>query len=75
MRISAALAERLEADVDDLIYISDARAWLGGLRSAHAMISAVDASLDGECVVMGEAMWRLIVEGREEEVLRVKRLY
>ena len=39
------------------------------------MVSAVDPSLDGERVVMGEAMWGLIVEGREEETLRVKRLY
>lgn len=75
VRISAALAERLEAGVDDLIYVSDARAWLGGLRSTHAMVSAIDESLDGERVVMGEAMWGLIVEGREDEELRVKRLY
>jgi SSS family solute:Na+ symporter len=75
VRISQALAEKLEAEVDDLVYVSDRRAWLGGLRSTHAMVAAVDASLEGERVVMGEAMWGLIVEGREEETLRVKRLY
>lgn len=75
IRISRALSERLEAQVDDLIYVSDERAWLGGLRSTHAMVSEIDDTLEGERVVMGEAMWSLIVEGREEKALRVKRLY
>ncbi len=75
VRISKELSEKLDAKVDDLVYVSDARAWLGGLRSTHAMVSAVDESLEGERVVMGEAMWGLIVEGREEAALRVKRLY
>ena len=75
IRISRALAEQLEAKVDDLIYVSDKRAWLGGLRSTHAMVSEIDDSLEGESVVMGEAMWTLIVKGREDAVLRVKRLY
>ena len=75
IRISRALSERLGAQVDDLIYVSDERAWLGGLRSTHAMVSAIDDTLEGERVVMGEAMWSLIVEGREEKALRVKRLY
>ena len=35
------MVERLSAKCDDLIYISDARAWLGGLRSVHARISSI----------------------------------
>ena len=73
--ISKALSERLEAQVGALIYVSDKRAWLGGLRSAHAIVSAIDDSLAGERVVMGHAMWSSIAEGREGAALRVKRLY
>lgn len=39
--ISPQAAHRLAARVGDLVYLSDSRAWLGGLRSIHARISAL----------------------------------
>ena len=39
--ISSRVAEILAAGVGDIVYLSDARRWLGGLRSVHAKISAV----------------------------------
>ena len=75
IRISRALSDKIEATVDDLVYVSDGRAWLGGLRSTHAVVIEVDEELDGERVVMGEAMWKMIAKGREDAALRVKRLY
>lgn len=42
VRVSAADAARLDADPGDLVYISDPRAWLGGLRSVNATLRAVD---------------------------------
>jgi len=38
--VSPQVAHRLAANVGDLVYLSDARSWLGGLRSIHAHISA-----------------------------------
>ncbi|MFP6677429.1 MAG: sodium/solute symporter, partial [Pirellulaceae bacterium] len=45
--ISPALAEDLNADANDILYVTDSRWWLGGLRSTHAKVQAVDASIDG----------------------------
>jgi len=39
--ISPQVAHRLAASAGDLVYLSDSRAWLGGLRSVHARISAL----------------------------------
>jgi SSS family solute:Na+ symporter len=39
--ISSRVAELLSARKGDIVYISDARRWLGGLRSVHAKISVI----------------------------------
>ncbi len=39
--ISPETARRLSANVGDMVYLSDARPWLGGLRSVHAKIAAL----------------------------------
>jgi hypothetical protein len=39
--ISSRVAELLSARKGDIVYLSDARRWLGGLRSVHAKISAI----------------------------------
>jgi SSS family solute:Na+ symporter len=39
--IPHAMAARLKADIGDIIYLADARLWLGGLRSAHSRISTI----------------------------------
>lgn len=77
VRISGALAERLGgARAGDLLHVSDGRAWLGGLRSAHAI---VDAVLDDEAaawIALSEPTWSEVVSRRRagREVL-VERLY
>lgn len=38
--VSPAVADTLSAEIGDVIYVSDSRAWLGGLRSVHAKISS-----------------------------------
>jgi solute:Na+ symporter, SSS family len=75
VRISQALADELQAGPDALLYVSDARAWLGGLRSTHAQVEAVDAALQGRSIAMGSAMHGKLSAGRENHDLRVKRLY
>jgi SSS family solute:Na+ symporter len=39
--ISNKTAELLSAKEGDIVYVSDARRWLGGLRSVHAIVSAI----------------------------------
>ncbi len=41
LSVSPQAAHRLAANVGDLVYLSDSRPWLGGLRSVHAKISAL----------------------------------
>jgi SSS family solute:Na+ symporter len=41
LSISPQVAHRLAAGVGDLVYLSDSRDWLGGLRSIHAKITAL----------------------------------
>jgi hypothetical protein len=39
--VSREIADSLRAEVGDIVYVSDARWWLGGLRSVHAKLSAI----------------------------------
>jgi len=76
VELTAPLAEALNgAGVGDLVYISDRRAWLGGLRSGQAIVGSV---VDGEApaVRLGPALWEAVVApGRDEVPLRVRKLY
>jgi SSS family solute:Na+ symporter len=58
--VSGKTAKLLEANVGDIVYLSDARWWLGGLRSVHAKIS--DIRDDGETNVLVAPS--LVAEGR-----------
>jgi hypothetical protein len=41
LSITGKMAQRLSADIGDMVYVCDARIWLGGLRSTHARISSI----------------------------------
>ncbi|MFC2167411.1 sodium:solute symporter [Acidobacteriota bacterium] len=41
LSVSYTTAESLAAEVGDIIYVSDSRSWLGGLRSVHTKISSL----------------------------------
>jgi len=41
LSVSFSVAESLAAEIGDVIYVSDSRAWLGGLRSVHTKISSL----------------------------------
>jgi hypothetical protein len=73
--ISSTLAGELEAAAGDLLYVSDKRAWLGGLRSTHVMVGEV-TSEEGRTLRMGATPWESVVaSGREQQLVRLKRLY
>ena len=57
VRLPQAVIEALHAQEGDVIYISDARVWLGGLRSVHAKAGAQPAS--GDAVEMAQSLYDL----------------
>lgn len=75
VEITEALASEIGAVEGDLVYVSDSRRWLGGLRSGHAIVAGVvpDAA---RRVTLAPILYDSIVpEGRRDRDLRVKRLY
>ena len=75
VRISSSLAAALEAGAGDLVYVTDARAWLGGLRSAHAIVDAVFDD-DSASIELGATTFDVVVSaGRRERQIVVERLY
>jgi SSS family solute:Na+ symporter len=77
VRISSTLSERLGASSGDLLYISDTRWWLGGLRSSHAVVADIAPSTDDESVVeLAPAMYDKVVSTRRPSApLVVEKLY
>ena len=78
VRIAPAIAEAIDAKAGDLVYVSDARAWLGGLRASHAMIDDVDATLADGQVTLGpdlQDVLGLALASGKTRALRIKRLY
>ena len=75
VRISSALASALDAKADALVYVSDARAWRGGLRSVHAIVDEVFDD-DVARIELGPATFDLVVSaGRKGREIIVERLY
>ena len=75
-RITRSLAESLGgAEPGDLLYLSDRRWWLGGLRSVHVAVSEVLE--DGAPTVeVGPTAWEaLVAGGRDGQAVRVVKLY
>ena len=71
--ISPYLAQELEAQKGDLLYVSDPRKWLGGLRSTHAIIGGVKESLSKEELEVTPYIMEEIA--RPNHPLRIKRMY
>ena len=60
--VSQGLADALESEVGDIMYLSDARWWLGGLRSVHTKITEIRDDTDFAVFVSPS----LVSEGRLE---------
>ena len=69
--VGSQLAADLDASVGDLVYLTDERAWLGGLKASHAIIDGVDAGLGANEVRIGPTLQRVL----GERPLKVMRLY
>lgn len=73
--ISRDLATALEAGVDDILFIADNRAWLGGLRSCHAVVVEISDD-EGMSMDLGPIGYEAVVAGsRVRESVMVQRFY
>lgn len=76
VQLSAALSDVLRATEGDLIYLTDARAWLGGLRASHAVVGGVDPQLEAGAIRVGPGLRKVLgVDGHPDRPLRVQRQY
>jgi ribosomal protein S17 len=74
--ISRALADDLGAACGDLVYVSDTRKWLGGIRSSHAVVIAVSEGEGEPMIRLGaETYDTVVVSKRAEKAVLVRRLY
>jgi solute:Na+ symporter, SSS family len=71
--ISSTVAANLTAKKGDLLYISDSRVWLGGLRSTHAIIGGINPDLVDDQIQITPTLNS--IAGREGAQLRIKRMY
>ena len=70
------LADALGAKIGDLVYVSDRRVWLGGLRSTHAIIDDITTDEAEAMIDLGPTAWNAVVKpGREAESIRLELLY
>jgi SSS family solute:Na+ symporter len=76
VRISPALGRALDAQVGDLLYVTDARWWTGGLHSAHVIVAEISTQPTNEpTVALDDTAYRNVVGRRQDRPVRVERLY
>jgi len=76
VHISESLARNLgDARPGDLVYISDRRAWLGGLRSGHGIVGQVIPGNVPTIWLGPSAQTVIVAKGRQDQALRVRKLY
>ena len=71
--ISPKIAQLLEAKKGDILYVSDARTWLGGLRSTHILIGGINENLSEMEIQIPSSVDE--IAGRKGFPLRIKRMY
>lgn len=74
--ISGGLAKQVEAEAGDILYVTDARWFLGGLNATHVRVRSVDDGDDAVWVRLGPDVREAVVKrGRETLPIAVQRLY
>ena len=74
--LSEGLLDELRSKAGDLVYLTDARRWLGGLRSTHAICGGSLPDRAEAVVELGPETHSTVVSpGREGRPIRVERLY
>jgi SSS family solute:Na+ symporter len=77
VRLSSPLAAALEVKLGDLVYITDTRWWLGGLRSTHAIVNSIkNVDDDQSTVEMDPSTLASVASSRRSGLpVLVERLY
>jgi SSS family solute:Na+ symporter len=76
IRLSRALADALDAQAGDLVYVTDRRWWLGGLNSAQTIVASIADDVDEPAVFLGRTTFDTVVKpGRSSTAVTVERLY
>jgi SSS family solute:Na+ symporter len=76
VRVSRGLADALGLELGALIYVTDTRRWLGGLRSVHAVVTAVDEARNEPAVELGPIAYEAVVsKHRADKPVRIEWLY
>ena len=74
--IASDLSATLQATEGDLVFVTDARAWLGGLRATHARVGAVDDALAPGTITVGPSLRKALGLATDlGRPLRIQRLY
>ena len=71
--ISRKLADDLGAGCGDLVYVSDTRKWLGGLRSSHAVVVDIREGGNAEVVLGADTFETVVVPKRAGKAVMVRR--
>jgi SSS family solute:Na+ symporter len=75
VRISESLARELGAEIGEMVYVSDRRSWLGGLRSSHAMVGEIVSDWSAPTIELGADMYeRVVAKSRTQKALRIRTL-
>ncbi len=77
VRISQPLADSLDAKAGDILYVTDSRWWLGGLRSTHAVVQKVTPATAGQSNIELDPSTfdSVVTTRRKDQPVRVERLY
>ncbi|MDB4627118.1 MAG: sodium:solute symporter family protein [Verrucomicrobiales bacterium] len=74
--LSEGVRKRLGASLGDLLYISDSRWWLGGLRSAHVIVGDAPSDKAEDAIGLHRDVYDSVVTTRRAELkILVEKLY
>ncbi len=74
--LSRGLAEKIQASDGDLLYVTDRRWWLGGLRSSHAVVDTIEEGTEEPIVRLGPQTFETVVaSSRVDKAFQVEKLY
>ena len=75
--LSQSLADNLEIKVNDLLYVSDQRWWLGGFFSAQCVVGKITSNESDEPVIeLGPKLYDTVVSSKRKDLpVVVERLY
>ena len=76
MGLSTGMANALDAKEGDLLYVTDPRAWLGGLKSCHGIVGWIEEGTDCQVFIGKDSLSVIAGESPEGSTpVKVEKLY